>query len=421
MTAADQGPDHISEIRIRGVRCIEDITLRVEGLTVLIGPNGSGKSTIVEVAQLLHLFGQSGWEERFFHDHGGPARLVRQGEASFSLGLTIGGAAPRVRYDVTIAPSARALAVRDESLVVWGGGQNGVWLPVVHRGAGEEPYFVTRGDGKPTLTPIPDLAPTSLAIHSFGQFPPNVAITRLIRALQSISVQVPFDVRAGWTTPNVIPALRQSNVLRAVDGLERFGANLANAWHRLKNDFGPVHWGETMLEVRAGLGEDVEDVSTQADPSGGQVALKVRFASGAELPAHVLSDGMLVYLAFVALARLSDPRRSLLVFDEPELHLHPELLARVVGLLQEASAATPVLLTTHSDRLLDALADPAASVVLCDLDPQRRTRLLRPDRASLHRWLEDYRLRGVGDLRAQGYEASVFTEDSRAAEEASQP
>jgi len=91
--------------------------------------------------------------------------------------------------------------------------------------------------------------------------------------------------------------------------------------------------------------------------------------------------------------------------DEPELHLHPALLARVVGLLEEAAEHAPVVLATHSDRLLDALTDPVASVVLCELDEQRAVRLRRPNAERLADWLEEYR--GFGSIRAEGYEAHV--------------
>jgi len=102
-----------------------------------------------------------------------------------------------------------------------------------------------------------------------------------------------------------------------------------------------------------------------------------------------------------------------LAFDEPESHMHPELLVRVVWLLEEIAASCPVIVSTHSDRLLDALSEPARSVVLCELDETRSTRLRRPDPAALDRWLKRYR--GVGELRSQGYAPHVFQEIARTA------
>ena len=78
----------------------------------------------------------------------------------------------------------------------------------------------------------------------------------------------------------------------------------------------------------------------------------------------------------------------------------------MVGLLEETAEHSPVIIATHSDRLLYALSDPAASVVLCELDENRAVRLRRPDAANLADWMEDYR--GFGSIRAEGYQAHVF-------------
>ncbi len=56
---------------------------------------------------------------------------------------------------------------------------------------------------------------------------------------------------------------------------------------------------------------------------------------------------------------------------------------------------------------LPSLTDPARSVVLCELDEDRATRLVRPDPKALERWLQRYR--GIGDIRSAGHEASIMT------------
>ena len=60
---------------------------------------------------------------------------------------------------------------------------------------------------------------------------------------------------------------------------------------------------------------------------------------------------------------------------------------------------------------LDALSEPAKSVVLCELDEARATRLYRPDPEALENWLKRYR--GIGELRTQGYAPHVFREPMR--------
>jgi predicted ATPase len=98
--------------------------------------------------------------------------------------------------------------------------------------------------------------------------------------------------------------------------------------------------------------------------------------------------------------------RAALVVDEPEQHLHPALLSRVVDMLEAASSTAPVVVATHSDRVLDALSDPERQVVLCELDSRRAMHVRAPSPERLAEWLERYR--GIGSVLAEGYQAQVF-------------
>lgn len=147
------------------------------------------------------------------------------------------------------------------------------------------------------------------------------------------------------------------------------------------------------------------------------MGLAVKYQTGT-VPAFALSDGTLALLSLVAVTALDggQPPRSLLVLDEPDLHLHPSAIRYVVTLLERCAKRYPVVIATHSDQLLDCLAEPARSIVLCDLDEQRHLRLRRPDAVQLQRWLAEYR--GMGDLRAEGYDSLVFPRPVRAADNA---
>jgi predicted ATPase len=200
--------------------------------------------------------------------------------------------------------------------------------------------------------------------------------------------------------------------VQATTRLERGGTNLPNAYHALRNR---DDWQNTLDTIRLLVDEDIRDVMTPASASGGSIGLVVKYRTGT-VPAFALSDGTLSLLSLVAITVLEGgpPPRSLLVLDEPDLHLHPSAIRYLVALLERCAKRYPIVVATHSDQLLDALSDPARSTVLCDLDEHRHLRLRRPDAALLAKWLPEYR--GIGALRADGYDSLVFPTPVRAAD-----
>ena len=76
------------------------------------------------------------------------------------------------------------------------------------------------------------------------------------------------------------------------------------------------------------------------------------------LRARELSDGTLRYLLWVA-ALLSPRPAPLLVLNEPETSLHPDLLPALGRLIGHAARETQVFVVSHARRLLAALEDSA--------------------------------------------------------------
>jgi predicted ATPase len=129
---------------------------------------------------------------------------------------------------------------------------------------------------------------------------------------------------------------------------------------------------------------------------GGTV--QVFFMEGAfAIPATRLSDGTLRYLCLLAI--LCDPSPPpLICIEEPELGLHPDVLPKLADHLLAASRRTQLIVTTHSDVLVDALSEQPESVVVCEKQDGATT-LERLNREGLQVWLEKYRL---GDLWISG-------------------
>ncbi|MCP3144368.1 AAA family ATPase [Pyxidicoccus xibeiensis] len=433
-------PMPITELRIEGLRTIEKLRLRLDGLTVLIGENGSGKSSIIEACELLRRATSERFLDELYSIHGGLPGLLRQGAPHLRLGVTLGPSSWRghryssVDYDLTLSPAGSFASLQEEVSYKprkASSARTGAAQRSSHgskRSTGSKPsvlavrrqvdvYELYEGDSGTVDSgdiPIDKTLLSQTELYSPDSTGDD-AVKVVTAALREIHVHLPFEVTPAWAARALDrkSAMRIPSPLAPAGRLEKLGINLANAFHALKNNYSQEEWQRTLGYLRLGLGEDIEDVATLADPGGGSISLSLKLKNlDRQIPASQLSDGMLSYLAYVALFRLRATPPALVALDEPDLHLHPRLLMRVLDMFEAMARDFPVLVATHSDRLLDGLSDPARAVVLCELDENRATRLYRPDPNALSKWLERYR--GLGDIRGAGHEASVLTRKERA-------
>jgi predicted ATPase len=115
------------------------------------------------------------------------------------------------------------------------------------------------------------------------------------------------------------------------------------------------------------------------------------------IPASSLSDRTLRYLSLLTI--LCDPSPpGLICIEVPELGLHPDVIPALGDLLREAATRSQIIVTTHSDVLVDAMSETPESVVVCSKENGQSV-MQRLDTADLHIWLEKYRL---GQLWTEG-------------------
>jgi len=426
----------ITELRIEGLRTLADVRLQLRDLTVLIGANGSGKSSLIEACELLRKAPSPDFLKEFRRTHWGFAGLLRHGADQLKLGVRIEEDGEVIDYDFALAERAGQVVIVEETLSAGPDTLRPKSLLILQRT--ENSFRMRNGETDELVEAVG--SPLKLALRNSHLFvsiekfelngvslegifdlrPQQLFLKtnrRVLSALRSITVQLPFETMPWWASRSFkrSSAMREDNIVEPFERLEPLGSNLGSAYFALRNELGDAHWRETLELIRLGLG-DVEDVLVRAGGDGGKISLRVKYRSQLQpVPTFALSDGTLAYLAWVAMFRAPRPfPPALLAFDEPELHLHPHLLMRVLDFLESLSQTSPVLVATHSDRLLDGLSRPAEQAVLCELDNQGQTQLRRPDKEALARWMERYR--GIGDLRSAGHDASIWADEEPAAE-----
>ena len=175
------------------------------------------------------------------------------------------------------------------------------------------------------------------------------------------------------------------------DFLQEDGKNLALVLNRLQ---GEPAVKQRLLDALRRLYEGITDFYFSIEGSTIQLFLQ---EGDVVIPATRLSDGTLRYLCLLAVLCHPEPP-PLICIEEPELGLHPDILPTVSKLLLEASERSQLIVTTHSDMLVDALTNDWWSIVVCEKH-DGQTVMRRLDEEKMAAWLENYRL---GELWRSG-------------------
>lgn len=354
-------------------------TLELKALNVLIGPNGSGKSNLVEAFSVLRAVprdlplpirlggGIEEWLWRGDHELHADAAAI---ELVFRHGEV---AAPRVRYRVQFGSEGGSFVVLDERIeneepvkgnpkpYFYFGYENG--LPMLNGAKG----------GKRALERAKiDRTQSILSQRRDPELYPELAATE--ERLKEILIYRDWSFGPRSTIRASCAADVQTDRL-----LEDF-SNLPARLAVLKRDpKTKKRLLERLSEVAAGF-SDVEVI-----PDGGRLQLFLT-EGDRNVPAHRLSDGTLRYLCLLAI--LLDPGHArLVIIEEPELGLHPDVLPTLRDLMVEASERFQLVVTTHSTQLVDAMTQHAEAVVVCEKDGYTSS-LTRLDPEQVAKWRE---------------------------------
>lgn len=157
--------------------------------------------------------------------------------------------------------------------------------------------------------------------------------------------------------------------------------NFALVLNKCKKD---VQTKNRILEYLREVYEGVRDLDISVENNSVRVFLQ---ENDFMLPGVRLSDGTLRWLCLLV-ALLNPTPPPLICFEEPELGLHPDMIPVLADLLKEASKKTCLIVTTHSEILVDALSDTPESVVVVEKD-NNSTVMKRQSPDELSEWLKE--------------------------------
>ena len=359
--------------------------LELQNLNILIGPNASGKSNLIEAISLMRatpVSASSNSDLRgVIRRGGGTPEWIWKGSPATPASIEIIAANPQGQQSLR-----HVISFRDEQ---------GFFLSderVENQGpySGQKaPYFYYHFlNGQPVVNTKVPAKPRKLARESVNLELSILAQRRDPETYPEIShlAQTYENVRMyrEWAFGrNTVFREPQKADMRN-DRLEEDFSNLGLFLNRLSKT---SKVRNTILEGLRNLYSGVTDFQFMVE--GGTV--QVFFSEGEfTVPATRLSDGTLRYLCLLAI--LCDPTPPpLICIEEPELGLHPDIIPKLADLLVEAAARTQLIVTTHSDILINAMTEHPESIIVCEKH-DGKTEMKRLKKEDLKTWLTKYSL-----------------------------
>lgn len=361
----------LTTLAISNYRSLRNLLVPLRRLNLITGPNGSGKSSVYRALRLLADTAQGGVIPSLAREGGlqstlwaGPEKLgaaVKRGEHKVEgtvrkerVNLRLGFAGDDFGYAIDLglpSPSTSAFALDPEIKIecIWAG-------PVLRPAAllVERRNWVVRtrrSDGEWEVL--------SYQLSSFDSMMSQLADPRnapemLVLREQIRSWRFYDHFRTDVDAPARLPQIGTHTPVLSNDG-----SDLAAALQTIIEIGNPEALANAVADAFPGSSISVLNIDGRFEIEMHQHGL-LRSLKAAEL-----SDGTLRYLLWIA-ALLTPRPPGLLVLNEPETSLHPDLLPALGRLIANAAEASQVLVVTHAAKLIATLEKQAEcnSVVL---------------------------------------------------------
>jgi len=387
----------LTTLAVAGYRSLRELIVPLGRLNVITGPNGSGKSSVYRSLRLLAETARGGVITSLAREGGLPStlwagperfsRAVLAGELPVQgtrrkepVSLRLGFASDEFSYAIDLglpAPEMPSPLVPSKFLLdpiikrecIWSG-------PVLRPSA----VLVDRhGVALRTRDENGDWQTVPQPVASFDSMMTEFSDPRSAPEMITVREQIRSWRFYDHFRTDADAAARMPQIGTHTPVLSNDGSDLAAALQTIREIGDPLALDSAIDDAFPGSRLDIDTHDGRFEVVMQQHGL-LRPLKGAEL-----SDGTLRYLLLVA-ALLTPRPPALLVLNEPETSLHPDLLPALARLIARASAHSQVLVVSHAARLISALEREEASQSILLEKHFGATRIADADERDIPAW-----------------------------------
>jgi predicted ATPase len=355
----------IGTLAVENYRSLRQLIVPLTDLTVVTGANGTGKSSLYRALRLLADAARNGAVAALAREGGLPSTLwagpekigravregaypvqgtVRSGPVTLRLGFGGDEFSYAIDFGLPVGDGLSAFALDPEIK------RESIWNGPLLRPAAvlcERDNTIVRireDGGRAWSRPYP------IRLHDsmLSEFADPRLAPEVLRVREQVRSWRFYD---HMRTDAAAPA-RATQIGTRTPVLSHDGSDLAAALQTIREN---------------GVVDDLDRAVDTAFPGsrvtveaegGGRLGLRLhQHGLLRPLTAPELSDGTLRYLLWAA-ALLAPRPAGLLVLNEPETSLHPQLLAPLATMISAAAARSQVIVVSHAEALVSALRQP---------------------------------------------------------------
>lgn len=356
MEQREPEPARIKSVTIEGFRSLRSIqNLQLPQLAVLIGANGAGKSTLIRFFEMLSWMLKSKSLQEFVLRQGG-------GDDQFFMGAR---KTPRIHAELCLETAS---------------GLNDYRFDLAHLSAGDSVMVMNEAyrysaHGIPTKAKWTEIAAVGKESSLLEQ--KHKTAKTIVNLLRQCSTYQFHD-----TSPNA--AIHNRWDITESFRLRSDGGNLAAVLLNLRST-DDKRYALIVKQIRRVLPAFKDFVLEQ---EAGKVLLRwVGQQSDKVFGSHLTSDGSLRLFCLLTLLNMPPERLpDVMLFDEPELGLHPHAVSLVAEMFKRLSKKRQIFLATQSPYLVDCFE--LENIIIASAN-QGETLLRNLPRAQYQAWLDD--------------------------------